>query len=88
MDVLVPSSSYIRECWGFPCSLSASLTLSLPLSLFCFSPHAPSQTALITVPFEAVLQNENEEKAEVTESSRLNFLQLLAECTSLYQHML
>lgn len=67
-------------------SLSRSLSLSppalsppLPLLLF---PHAASQTALITAPFEAVFQNENEEKAEVTASSRLNFLQLLAECTS------
>jgi len=62
-----------------------SLSVSSPCSLspsFAF-PHAASQTALITAPFEAVFQNENEEKAEVTESSRLNFLQLLAKCTAL-----
>lgn len=57
-------------------SLSHSLSLALPLPLLLF-PHAASQTALITVPFEAVFQNENEEKAEVTASSCLNFLQLL-----------
>jgi len=44
-------------------SRSLSRSLSLPLLLF---PHAASQTALITAPFEAVFQNENEEKAEVT----------------------
>lgn len=79
--------------WGFPFSLSLSLSrprslsrpLSLPLLLF---PHAASQTALITVPFEAVFQNENEEKAEVIASSCLNFLQLQAKCTSSLLHML
>lgn len=83
MDMLVSSSAYIWERRGFPYSLTDSLILSLPLSLFCFFPHAASQTALITAPFEAVFQNENEEKAEVIESSRLNFLQLLLKCISL-----
>lgn len=87
MDVLVPFCFYsgVLGFSLFTLCLSRPLTPSLPLLLF---PHAPSQTALITVPFEAVLQNENEEKAEVTESSRLNFLQLLAECTSLQERTL
>lgn len=77
MDVLAQRSAYILERWGFPYSLSPSLSLPA-LSLFCSFPRAASQTALITAPFEAVFQNENEEKAEVTASSRLNFLHLLA----------
>lgn len=67
MDVLAQSSAYIWERWGFPCSLSLSLcrslsppfSRSLPLLLF---PHAASQTALITVPFEAVFQMKTRRK--------------------------
>lgn len=92
MDVLVQSSAYIWEAGAFPflsLSLSRPRSLSLPLSLpLLLFPHAASQTALITVPFEAVFQNENEEKAEVIASSCLNFLQLQAKCTSSLLHML
>lgn len=71
-DVWTQRCAYIWESWGFSCL--PSLPLSLPLL------HAASQTALITVLFEAMFQNEKRGGGRVTVSSSLNFLQLFGGC--------